>query len=49
MGGVVGWDLGAALALAAALGVPAAAAAEWLPLIEAEAVTAVNARVERSD
>lgn len=49
MGGVVGWDMGAALALAAALGVPAAAVAEWLPLIEAEAVAAVNARVERGD
>lgn len=43
-GGVVGWDLGTALALSAALCVPLAAAAELLPLVEAVAVPALNAR-----
>jgi hypothetical protein len=41
-GAVNGWDLGAALALAAALGVPALAAAELLPEIEAVMVRRLN-------
>jgi len=41
-GAVVGWDLGAALALGDALGVPAAAAAELLPVIEAVMVRKLN-------
>nr|WP_255435570.1 hypothetical protein [Paracoccus sp. S1E-3] len=34
-GAVIGWDLNAALGLAAALGIPAAATAELLPIFEA--------------
>ena len=41
-GAVIGWDMGAALALAAALGVPALAAAELLPEIEAAMVRRLN-------
>ena len=39
---MIGWDLGAALALAAALGMPALAAAELLPEIEAVMVRRLN-------
>ncbi len=46
---VIGWDLGTALALAAALGVPALAAAELLPAIEAAAVAGLNARMVQDD
>ncbi|MDB6179063.1 hypothetical protein PAF17_16345 [Paracoccus sp. Z330] len=42
-GAAIGWDLNAALGLAAALGVPAPAAAELLPIIEAIFVRQVNA------
>ena len=41
-GAVIGWDMGAALALAAALGIPALAAAELLPEIEAVMVRRLN-------
>ena len=41
-GAVIGWDMGAALALAAALGVPACATAELLPEIEAVMVRRLN-------
>lgn len=41
-GAVLGWDLGAAMALAQALGVNALVAAEILPEIEAIAVRAIN-------
>ena len=41
-GAVIGWDMGAALALATALGVPAAALAELLPEIEAVMVRRTN-------
>ncbi|MBP7242393.1 MAG: hypothetical protein KBA23_10215 [Amaricoccus sp.] len=44
-GAVIGWDMGAALALAAALGVPALAAAELLPEIEAVIVRRLNEQV----
>jgi len=44
---VLGWDMGAALALAEALGVDTLAAAELLPTIEAEMVRAANAAIER--
>ncbi|MGC8732147.1 MAG: DUF7697 family protein [Halothiobacillaceae bacterium] len=37
-GAVIGWDMGAALALAEALGVPPLATAELLPVIEAAMV-----------
>lgn len=46
---VIGFDMGAALALGAALGVPALAVAELLPGVEAAMVSAANAdRGERS-
>ena len=49
LGGMVtlGWDLGAALALARALGVPEQAAAEWLPPVERVVVGKLNERLER--
>jgi hypothetical protein len=46
-GAVVGWDLTAALALSDALGVPSAAAAELLPVIEAVMVRTANAEIAR--
>ncbi len=48
-GGVLGWDMGAALAVAAALGVPGVAVAELLPAIEAVMVAKLNERVASSD
>ena len=44
-GAVIGWDLGAAFVLGAALGVPAPAIAELLPAIEAAMVRCVNAQI----
>lgn len=44
-GAVLGWDMTAGLALAAALGVPAAAVAELLPEIETVAVRKLNERI----
>jgi hypothetical protein len=44
-GAVIGWDLGAAFVLGAALGVPAPAIAELLPAIEAVMVRCVNAQI----
>ena len=41
-GAVIGWDMGAALMLGAALGVPASATAELLPEIEAVMVRKLN-------
>lgn len=41
-GAVLGWDLGAGLALAEALGVNTVVAAEILPEIEAIAIRAIN-------
>jgi pimeloyl-ACP methyl ester carboxylesterase len=41
-GAVIGWDMGAALALAAALGFDLMAAAELLPEIEAVMVRRLN-------
>jgi len=48
-GAVVGWDMSAALALADALGVPPAAAAELLPVIEAVMVTKLNEQMDHSN
>ena len=45
-GAVIGWDLGAALALANALGIPPAATAELLPVIEAVMVEKLNERMD---
>ena len=41
-GAVIGWDMGAALAFAAALGIEPLAAAELLPEIEAVMVRKLN-------
>ena len=48
-GAVIGWDLGAALALAAALGIAPLVAAELLPEIEAVMVKKLNEQVGDSD
>ena len=48
-GAVIGWDLGAAMALAQALGVNPLAAAEILPAIEAVAVRAINEQLRSGD
>ena len=45
-GAVIGWDLTAALALGNALGVPSAAAAELLPVIEAVMVEKLNEQMD---
>ena len=42
----MGWDMAAALALGAALGIEAAATAELLPVIETEMARAINQRNE---
>lgn len=47
-GTVVGFDYGAAFALASASGVPPAAVAEFLPRIEASAVSAMNEMAKRN-
>jgi len=41
-GAVIGWDMGSALALAAALGIDPMAAAEMLPEVEAVMVRRTN-------
>ena len=41
-GAILGWDMGAALQLGAALGVPPLASAELLPPIEAAMVRKIN-------
>lgn len=43
---IIGWDMGAALALGRALGVSTRAAAELLPEIEAEMVRKVNEQIK---
>jgi hypothetical protein len=48
-GAVIGWDLTAALALGDALGVPPAATAELLPVIEAVMVMSLNEQMEHHD
>ncbi len=45
-GGVIGWDMGAALALARALGIDPAAVGHLLPPIEAVMVRKMNERNE---
>ena len=44
-GAVIGWDMGAALALGAALGIPPLAIAELLPALEAVMVRCVNEQI----
>ena len=46
MGGIIGWDMGAALALASALGASSTAVAELLPPIEAVMVAKLNEQME---
>ncbi len=41
-GGIIGWDMGAALAMARALGVPGVVVAELMPAIEAAMVAKLN-------
>jgi hypothetical protein len=48
-GGVIGWDLGAALAMASALGVCALATAELLPAIEAVLVRKINEQMDQNN
>ncbi|WP_323033206.1 hypothetical protein [Paracoccus sp. (in: a-proteobacteria)] len=48
-GVVLGWDMGAALAMAAALGVDPRAAAEFLPIIEAVMVRKLNEQMDGRD
>jgi len=48
-GGVIGWDMSAALALAAALGIEALAVAELLPGVEAVMVRKINQQRESGD
>jgi hypothetical protein len=43
---VIGWDMGAALALGQALGVPPLAMGELLPCIEAVMVIKLNEQME---
>ena len=47
-GAVIGWDMGAALALGAALGISAPAIAELLPALEALMVRRVNEQIAAS-
>ena len=44
-GAVIGWDMGAALALGAALGISTLAIAELLPALEAVMVRRVNEQI----
>jgi len=46
---VIGWDFTAAFSLGDALGVPPAALAELLPVIEAVMVARLNEQMEHSD
>lgn len=48
-GAVLGWDMGAALAMAQALGIDALVAAELLPEIEAVMVRKLNERMTGHD
>ena len=48
-GAVIGWDMSAALALGSALGVPPAAAAELLPVLEAVMVAKLNEQMDHAN
>ena len=48
-GGVIGWDMGAALALASALGICRMAVAELLPAIEAVMVRKLNEQMDQNN
>jgi hypothetical protein len=46
---VIGWDMGAAMALARALGLNLMVAAEWLPELEAVMVRRINEKIGAED
>ncbi len=46
-GGIIGWDMGAALAIARALGIDPAPVAELLPPLEAVMVANMNEQMEQ--
>ncbi|KFI32646.1 hypothetical protein CG51_00775 [Haematobacter missouriensis] len=46
-GAVLGWDMGAALAIGSALGISGIAIAELLPVIETEMIRRTNERISR--
>jgi hypothetical protein len=48
-GGVIGWDMSAALALGDALGIPPLAMAELLPAVEAVMVAKLNEQMDHSN
>jgi hypothetical protein len=48
-GGVIGWDMGTALALASALGVCRVATAELLPAVEAVMVRKINEQMDQEN
>jgi hypothetical protein len=48
-GGVIGWDMGTALALASALGVCRVATAELVPAIEAVMVRKLNEQMDQNN
>ncbi len=48
-GSVIGWDMGAALSLASALGICLVAVAELLPAIEAGMVRKINEQMEQNN
>jgi len=48
-GGVIGWDLGAALSLSSALGINGLAVAELLPAIEAVMVRKINEQMDQNN
>jgi hypothetical protein len=48
-GGVIGWDMGAALALAEALGICRMSTAELLPAIEAGMVRKINEQMDQNN
>ncbi len=48
-GSVIGWDMGAALALAEALGICRMSTAELLPAIEAVMVRKVNEQMDQNN
>ncbi len=48
-GGIIGWDMGAALALARALGISCVVAAELLPSLEAVMVARLNEQIASGD
>lgn len=48
-GAIIGWEMGTALAMARALGVPGVVAAELLPPLEAVMVAKLNEQIASGD